>query len=303
MSKKTKLWDKTGFWLRRVHRHYWPDQSVSCEEHNQLKAEVRWLRTDYANLKERLRTEAAIGLNQQAQFLHDLSVMNHTIKTQARELASEMVGPLERRVGELMMECDQLRQLAEYDPLTGLCNRRGLESRFRIAYSALAHTIKPDGEKRHRPIISALMIDIDHFKQINDRYGHPVGDQVLVRVAKILGEHFHDKRPSDILGRFGGEEFLVVLPQSDAGFAYKEASALGFALRSATILDGHPVTVSIGVAEVELGNPTEETAECVLSRLCERSDKALYRAKRPDPVDRGSHPGRDRVMRFDPTMD
>jgi len=304
MSKKADLWKKVGLYLRELFRRQWPLLYVSCTEHNRLQAEVIRLQSDNAHLLLRLQSETAIGFSRQSQFHRDYAVMNQTIEDQACGIAQEMTASLGKRIIELTTERDQLRQLAEYDPLTKLCNRRGLDERFRVAYSALAHSITQDTkEKRRQPTVSALMIDIDHFKMINDRYGHPIGDQVLEEVARIIRTHFQDKRPSDILCRWGGEEFLVVLPQSDARFAYAEALQLANTLRTTTVLHGEVVTASIGVAEIRLANPRLETPDGLLSRLYKMADRVLYRAKQPDPEGWGNHPGRDRVVRYDPTRD
>ena len=110
------------------------------------------------------------------------------------------------------------------------------------------------------------MFDIDHFKRINDRYGHQVGDEVLKRIA-INAEG--ELRSADTLGRFGGEEFVIVLPDATASIAMMVAERIRVAIE----IGGNPrVTISIGVAELAIG----ETCESFLKR----ADQALYVAKR-----------------------
>lgn len=159
---------------------------------------------------------------------------------------------------------EQLMELASTDALTGLLNRRVLlaEAERRVEE---AH--------RYRSPLSALMVDIDHFKRVNDRLGHLAGDTVLKMVARVANDCM---RRTDYLGRYGGEEFLLICPNTDA----REAAILAERIRAATeALKGtgkkksHKVTVSIGVAQ--LGNDKE-----VVKDLIAAADRAMYRAKR-----------------------
>jgi diguanylate cyclase (GGDEF)-like protein/PAS domain S-box-containing protein len=153
----------------------------------------------------------------------------------------------------------ELEKLSAIDPLTGIFNRRQLNE-----------SISDEVEKAiryHRPL-TFLMIDIDHFKNVNDTYGHQVGDYTLTTIAQILSKHI---RTSDIIGRYGGEEFMILCPET-----HKEAAAgIGEKLRK-TISEydfetiGH-ATVSIGVAEMESGDTKEA--------LIYKTDTALYKAK------------------------
>lgn len=164
----------------------------------------------------------------------------------------------------------ELNQESRTDPLTQLMNRRAFDEVMEREYDRAA--------KKHAPI-SMLMIDIDHFKRVNDRYGHPVGDQVLRQVADVLAGSL-DRR--DIVGRYGGEEFAVLMPGLDAQAAMARAQTLCEEVRL-RILDPVPVTISIGVAstgEQAIGEPNE---------LFARADAALYRAKCT---------GRDRAIEY-----
>lgn len=157
---------------------------------------------------------------------------------------------------------DEGRQLSLRDPLTGLLNRRAFDEMLPPLVALCRRTGKPLG---------ALMLDLDHFKGVNDAHGHHAGDAVLVAFAHQLQSAV---RGSDLAFRMGGEEFLVILAEAN------EAAALGVAekLREATgglevDVEGEMlrVTVSVGIAELRSGESQEE--------LVERADQALYRAK------------------------
>jgi len=163
-----------------------------------------------------------------------------------------------------------LRRLSRHDDLTGLLNRRALEE---------ALTAQVQRSRRNAEPFCLLMLDVDHFKSINDRFGHAVGDQVLKHLSAVLLGHV---RAVDRVGRFGGEEFVVLLP----GLALAAALPLAERLRQA--IAGEPLahadaaiglSASIGIAE--WGGAREEP-----SRLLVRADAALYQAKQH---------GRDRV--------
>ncbi len=170
----------------------------------------------------------------------------------------------------------QLRVLAEKDPLTGVANRRHLDAALAEQLQLLGHTGIP---------FSVIMIDLDHFKAINDTWGHAVGDQALIGFAQLL-ERF--SRGSDVPGRFGGEEFLIILPDARLEIAAQVAERLRSAAPTVTPpeVTDRRLTASFGVAEAALG----DTAENLLGR----ADAALYRAKEG---------GRDRVgLQDDPTL-
>jgi diguanylate cyclase (GGDEF)-like protein len=184
---------------------------------------------------------------------------------EADHLLEQTVLRANLRVGRRQAEAaeDELRAAALVDPLTHLLNRRGLDA-------ALA-TSPFQG--------SVLMVDIDHFKQINDQYGHAAGDDVLERMGRLLADVL---REGDLLCRYGGEEFLAVLPRTSLA----EAAFVGQRLRAAAaghawdvVVDGlDVVTVSVGVAAY--------TGHSVRSAVRE-ADRALYQAKRA---------GRNRVI-------
>lgn len=157
----------------------------------------------------------------------------------------------------------RLRRMGLTDELTRLPNRRAIEQ---LAAQALAR------HRRHGLPLTVLMLDIDHFKQINDRLGHACGDDVLVRVAQACAGAI---RQHDKVGRVGGEEFLVVLPGSRDADARHVAERLRAAVQQLRFEDlnaGLQVTVSVGLAQAE--------AASTLPDLLQRADAALYRAKR-----------------------
>ena len=154
------------------------------------------------------------------------------------------------------------QELASIDGMTGLYNRRHF---IEVAEIAFAHA------QRFGQPLAALMIDVDHFKQINDVHGHAVGDRVLTDLAQSCREHV---RPDDIVGRYGGDEFIIVIPGVTGLGAAQIAARLTGPPARVTGSDGTPVTftVSVGVAE---------SARCRdLASLFSRADVAMYEAKR-----------------------
>ena len=155
-----------------------------------------------------------------------------------------------------------LNQYANVDELTGLNNRRFiLEDYYNKVSSA----------KRYQQPLSILLIDIDYFKKVNDQFGHPIGDEVLMSVALNLASGL---RESDLIGRYGGEEFLALLPMADLNEAQVIAERLRSHVANSLVFKekyGFCVTVSIGLAQLVM-NETER-------ELIARVDKALYAAK------------------------
>ena len=159
---------------------------------------------------------------------------------------------------------EELRRQAHIDYLTGVHNRRHFMERAEQELSR-AH--------RYGSPLSMLMLDIDHFKQINDRYGHKVGDIVLKAVADLCHATFRDV---DILGRLGGEEFAVLLPETDQHFAVDAAERLRETITNARIplAEGLPVTFSVSIGVSSLSSPDDN-----IDVLLSLADKALYAAK------------------------
>ena len=175
------------------------------------------------------------------------------------------------RTADLRQAVEELERIASIDALTGALNVRG----FRRAVNALVETPEHDDTS-----IGALIVDVDHFKAYNDRYGHPAGDTVLKRVVGIMLSLL--RGPADVLARVGGEEFAILLYDADERVATEVAQRLRSTVRNAGIphadgVDG-VVTISVGIAV----QPSPQ----FMDRLLSQADEALYRAKRN---------GRDRI--------
>lgn len=176
---------------------------------------------------------------------------------------------LERRVDERTRELAeanaQLERLSTLDPLTQLANRRRFEAHF---LEELARA------KRHHSPLALLMIDVDHFKSINDRYGHPFGDECLRAVAEVL--RAHSQRPGDLAARYGGEEFVMILDGTDLAGARHCAEAIRADIAALRLPCGDQevrLSASLGlVASVPARDVSGET-------LLARADAALYAAK------------------------
>ncbi|WP_166636922.1 GGDEF domain-containing protein [Cognatilysobacter terrigena] len=164
------------------------------------------------------------------------------------------------------LQREQLQTQASRDPLTGVANRRAMDRELHIA----AETFR-----RHRTPVGLLVMDLDHFKRVNDDFGHEAGDDVLVHFTRVVQTSC---RAGDRLFRYGGEEFVLLLPGVDAATLYKIADILRDAVGVRVRAGGRAVTVSIGGAVLR---PDEDTTEWVA-----RADAAMYEAK---------HQGRDRV--------
>ena len=172
---------------------------------------------------------------------------------------------------EARQEAERFREQARRDPLTGLRNRRYLDEQ-------LPDLIENGGE------LTVAIVDLDHFKRINDQLSHNVGDQVLVLVAKVLETELAAVSPEGFVARMGGEEFVMVLPGLPVAEASRALEVIRRAVRSFgwdDITEGLPITVSIGVAGLaEAPAPTQPS-------LLSTADRNLYVAK---------HAGRDQVI-------
>lgn len=172
------------------------------------------------------------------------------------------------------VEKRRAEHLATHDALTGLGNRRKLDAVFAAEFNRL---------RRHGGSLCLFMADIDHFKNINDRYGHATGDEVLA----LFGELLHQQmRPTDTSARIGGEEFVVLMPHTRVREALGTAERLRAAMMEQTFGGLKDViTVSIGVAELQQDEDRQS--------LLRRADQALYVAK---------HSGRNQVVAADPVV-
>lgn len=161
----------------------------------------------------------------------------------------------------------ELRRLSRTDTLTGLVNRKAIEARLEAEVGRAL---------RLKRGLAVVMMDIDHFKTVNDDFGHPAGDRVLAAFGKLISDGV---RRGDLAGRLGGEEFVVICPDTGADEAVGAAERIREAMEAADFGLGRPVTVSAGVAVLAPGNRASD--------LFARADAALYDAK---------HGGRNRTV-------
>lgn len=181
----------------------------------------------------------------------------HTLK--------QMLDETKNEVELLREELEKTKREATTDPLTGLKNRRAFENSIQ---EKIQHVKEKDNN------LCLVMVDIDHFKQVNDKYGHVFGDKVLKSVASVLMENLKGK---DMIARIGGEEFAIMLPETKLKFAEIVAENLRYAVQvsrikksdTGEILD--KVTVSMGIAVYHMGESIEQ--------FIDRADKALYESK------------------------
>lgn len=181
-----------------------------------------------------------------------------------------MVTRLQDSSEEINRQNEELKRLATVDPLTNCLNRRSFFELFDNCWSKALET---------NTSLSAFMVDIDHFKLINDNHGHSTGDEVLVRVGKVLRDC---AREEDIVCRYGGEEFSVLLPATDIETACQVAELIRKELE-AQEFPQLSITASLGVSSIECGAPDPQ-------HMLDQADKCLYVAKRN---------GRNQVVRID----
>lgn len=209
-----------------------------------------------------------------------ITVLVHVLRSRRNALAAlndernNLEDRVLQRTLELLMVNTKLEQLATTDPLTGIANRRRMTEQI---------AKELDRARRYKHPLALLMVDIDHFKRINDTYGHDAGDQAIVAVAGALSAGM---RSIDLAARFGGEEFVLLMPEASLETAGGAAERLRETVSQLRIeVDGGlqiSMTISVGVAA-----SYPQDAPDSASSLLVRADKALYRAKKE---------GRDRVV-------
>jgi diguanylate cyclase (GGDEF)-like protein len=196
------------------------------------------------------------------------------IDTKPRQLPPRHLDLL-KDLAEMVMSAFEARRMAGTDSLTGAQTRGGFRE---AAERALALSY------RHSNPLSCIVLDLDHFKTINDTHGHAIGDRVLFESAKTCRERL---RISDILGRIGGEEFAIILPHTDATAAMHVAEDIRVALEQLVVVlpfESLKVSASFGIA-------SRDRAEMTLDELLRRADVALYEAK---------HAGRNTCVAWNP---
>jgi diguanylate cyclase (GGDEF)-like protein/PAS domain S-box-containing protein len=212
---------------------------------------------DYVNI---IRDEDGIPL------YYEGSLIDITYRKKAEDNLRQANKALETAHSELQKMFEHEQGLARTDSLTGQTNRRYF---FELAMREFNASL------RYQRPLTIILFDIDGFKQVNDTFGHSIGDNVLMQVARSTAEQVRDV---DVLARYGGDEFIILLPQTNAEQAFLIAERIRESV-AATHLEtensGLAVTLSIGIADIRY-NPKDEMIEDVIRR----ADQALYQAKR-----------------------
>lgn len=242
-------------------------RTAADDMHTQLREHVDDLQSsvqdaaDLNSLKHILesRLEALLGTMDQHQQQRD--AREQEVATHLQGLA-ERVAHMEQEAQGYREHLEEQRQKALIDPLTGLPNRAAWGER-------LAHEVEQ--WQQHGNMLLVAMLDLDHFKRINDGYGHLAGDKVLKIIATQLRKRL---RPNDFIARFGGEEFVMLMPATSMAVGMQLANTLRAAIEACPFhFKGEPVTVtvSIGLAAFKPGERSDQ--------VLKRADQALYRAK------------------------
>ena len=245
-------------------------QSLVTQPINQLIEHIREIDAD-----GHLTREPRAGAEEPQSTDTEITEIRNAIDNLETDLRSSYVSlskskeELDLRVEERTQELKEAREIAEelarIDPLTELNNRRAF-----FDYAGRVHK----QARRVKGQYAVLMIDIDYFKQVNDQYGHESGDEVLKTVSRILESR---ARETDVLGRLGGEEFAIILPDTSSTGAVELAEHIRDVLArtpTSTQSEEISVTASIGVAHCA---DVQESFQSTLAR----ADDALYEAKRP----------------------
>ncbi|MDC0662053.1 sensor domain-containing diguanylate cyclase [Marinobacter sp. SS21] len=195
---------------------------------------------------------------------NQLLAVEHDAKLRLEQQVQQRTAQLRAAMADLELANQRLEELTTQDGLTGLNNRRFLDAMFSQLLAESRRTGKP---------LSLVLLDADHFKQVNDRYGHAFGDRCLAAIAEVLARNIH--RPQDVVARFGGEEFALLLPDTDESGAHRVCRKILDDMSRVAMVgeEGQRVrlTLSAGIATSTPGE-TER-------HLFERADQALYRAK------------------------
>lgn len=279
MQKTSGLWLKIGHWWRRTLRAHWPELYISHRAFLNEEAKRHYAEDACRALQRRLdalREEVNTGSDKLSQGMT-------TLEAEYRRLLAEKDSGWSARVAKLETENQHLQLLASHDLPTGLYNKGWFEESFqKVLVPELKRALfARQGERA--PTITALMLDLDRFKVLNDTMGHQAGDDALRVVAELLKKFFHrHHRPTDMICRWGGDEFLVILPEAKVGYVQQWAQQFLEAMRSdirlRMIEHNVGVTASIGIARVTID--LQSASEDVLIDLIGTVDGAAQQAKR-----------------------
>ena len=211
-------------------------------------------------LIESLAAQAAIVLTNK-QLLDEQEMLKRQLEREVDERTKELQGALEKLSEAHII----LKELTTIDAVTGIRNRQYFDDVFQQEWRRAVRQQYP---------VTVMLLDIDHFKQVNDTYGHLAGDECLATVAREIDSSFN--RPSDVVARYGGEEFVVILPYVEPRNAVHLAEQVRARLASREILaDGHTISITVSIGTATL-IPTDKTDP---KSLVAAADEALYRAK------------------------
>ena len=209
-------------------------------------------------------------------LLDEVMLETRSIQDEAKRSRDELIATREQaraaeeRIAKLQEDLDEASRLMRHDQLTGALNRRGLEEMFE-AESARA--------QRRGSSLAVALLDIDNFKRLNDNFGHKVGDEALIHLARVVRQHL---RPQDVLARYGGEEFVILLPETTPAEAYNALTRLQRELtREFFMTDQQKVIITFSAGLTLMRR--EESMQPALAR----ADAAMYQAKQA---------GRNRVV-------
>lgn len=246
--------------------------TVHLQPRSVLCVPIMWERLEVAvymenNLADSVFTEDRVELIRLLAAQASVAIENARLYTQIQNYSRTLEDKVTERTAELEALNAELQRLADRDGLTDVANRRSGDAYLQESWLRL--------RREHHPL-SVIMLDVDHFKQFNDTYGHQMGDECLICVASTLQDQM--QRSTDMVVRYGGEEFMLILPNTDHDGAMKVAENARLAVQG---LDTNtdqsgicaPITVSVGYATTI---PDEETSA---EELVYAADQALYQAK------------------------
>jgi two-component system, cell cycle response regulator len=235
------------------------DLSASLKQRGILAGELKSLQANLKHLTWQTQRIATGDFTQRVDFMGEFS-----------EAFNTMVRNLNEARQKLLENETRLERLATTDPLTGLLNRR--------QFFSMAARICEQSRRYDRPL-SLILIDIDHFKRVNDTFGHAAGDRVLQEVGRIGLETV---RHSDLVARYGGEEFIFLLPEtaSDQACEVAERLRLGIGGAPLSVLEQSlQLTISLGVSPVPVNSEVGLSPDGVIEQAVARADQALYQSK------------------------